>query len=170
MDAGMTQPNTLAHAVGKVAGFPPALRGHLITLLFTSQVKFAGTAGVRFIELQEGRAVLGLKNRRKVRNHIGGVHAAATALLAETATGAVFGMTLPDTHIPLLKRMKIDYVRRANGDLRAEAALSPEQRQQLLSQDKGELTVPVRVTDAAGEETVQCEMVWAWIPRKKPGA
>lgn len=163
----MTRPNTLARAVGKVAGFPPALRGHLITLLFTRQVKFAGTAGVRFLELAEGRAVLALRNRRKVQNHIGGVHAAATALLAETATGAVFGMTLPDTHLPLLKRMKIDYVRRAKGELRAEATLSGEQRQQLLSQDRGELAVPVRVMDSAGEETVQCEMIWAWIPRKK---
>ena len=31
-----------------------------------------------------------LENRKKVRNHIGGVHAAATALLGESVTGLAF--------------------------------------------------------------------------------
>jgi acyl-coenzyme A thioesterase PaaI-like protein len=102
-----------------------------------------------------------------VQNHIGGVHAAAMALLAETATGAVFGMTVPDTHLPLLKFMRVDYVKRANGSLRAEATLTPEQRQRLLTEDKGDLVVPVRVTDADGNEPIQVQMCWAWVPKRR---
>ena len=163
----MTARNVLSRAVAKVSSLPPSLRGHLITALFTRQVRFAGTGGVRFLELAEGRAVLDLRNRRKVRNHIGGVHAAAMALLAETATGAVLGMTIPDTHLPLLKSMKVDYVRRARGGLRAEATLPPEMRQRVLTEEKGDFAVPIRVTDEDGEEPIRCEMVWAWVPRKK---
>lgn len=163
----MSKSNALTRAVDKVMALPPLLRGHLITLLFTSQVRFAGTGGIKFVTLEEGRAVLTIRNRRKVQNHIGGIHAAAMALLAETATGAVLGMTIPDTHIPLLKSMHVDYVRRAKGNLRAEATLPPEMRARVLAEPKGDVAVPIRVTDEDGEEPIKCQMVWAWVPRKK---
>ena len=162
----MSKPNSLTRAVAKVAGYPAGLRNRLITFMFTFKVRFAGTGGCEFESLEEGRAVLRMKNRRKVQNHIGGVHAAGMALLAETATGAAFGMTIPDTHLPLLKTMHIDYVKRANGDLRAEATLTPEQRQQILTQEKGNVMVPVRVTDEDGNEPIQAQMTWAWVPKK----
>lgn len=163
----MAQANALSRVVAKVAGFPPGVRALLITTMFTSQVRFAGTGGVKFVELEEGRAVLTLRNQRKVQNHIRGVHAAAMALLAETATGAVLGMTIPDTHIPLLKTMHVDYVRRAKGALRAEATLPPELRQRVLTEEKGDVAVPIRVTDEDGQEPIRCQMVWAWVPKKR---
>ena len=163
----MAHANMLTRVVSKVAGFPPSLRSLLITRMFTWQVRFAGTGGIRFVELEEGRAVLIIRNRRKVQNHIGGIHAAAMALLAETATGAVLGMTIPDSHIPLLKTMHVDYVRRAKGALRAEATLPAEMRQRVLSEEKGDFAVPIRVTDEDGEEPIKCQMVWAWVPKKK---
>jgi uncharacterized protein (TIGR00369 family) len=163
----MSKPNSLSRAVAKVAGYPAGLRNRLITFMFTFKVRFAGTGGCEFESLEEGRAVLRMKNRRKVQNHIGGVHAAGMALLAETATGAAFGMTIPDTHLPLLKTMHIDYVKRANGDLRAEATLTPEQRQHILTQEKGNVMVPVRVTDEDGNEPIQAQMTWAWVPKKR---
>lgn len=163
----MTEPNRLSRVVAKVSGLSPSLRSLAITVAFTRQVRFAGTAGIRFLTLEEGRAVLQMKNRRKVQNHIGGVHAAAMALLAETATGAVLGMTLPDTHLPLLKSMHIDYVKRATGDLVAEATLPDDLRRRVLGEDKGDVTVPVKVTDSAGVTPIEVQMVWAWVPRKR---
>jgi uncharacterized protein (TIGR00369 family) len=165
----MANANRLSRVVGKLAGLPPGLRSLLVTLAFTRQVRFAGTARIRFLELAEGRALLALRNRRKVQNHIGGVHAAAMALLAETATGAVLGMTIPDTHLPLLKSMHIDYVRRATGGLRAEATLPEDLRRRVLTEEKGDFAVPVKVTDDNGEVPIQAQMVWAWVPKKKPG-
>jgi len=29
------------------------------------------------------------------------------------------------------------------------------------------LLVPVIVTDETGEQPIECEMVWAWVPKKK---
>lgn len=161
----MAPVNRLSRVVAKLSKFPAST--FLITKAFTSQVPFAGTGGIRFEVLEEGRAVLSIRNRRKVQNHIRGVHASAMGLLAETATGAVLGMTLPDDKIPLMKTMHIDYVRRAKGGLRAEATLTPEMRQRVLTEDKGDFAVPLRVTDEAGEEPLKAQMVWAWVPKKK---
>jgi acyl-coenzyme A thioesterase PaaI-like protein len=108
-----------------------------------------------------------MKNRGKVRNHIGGVHAAAMALLAETCTGAVFGLGLPPDKLPLLKKMEIDYVRRAQGALRAEATLALPQRRALANKERGDMVVPVKVTDSAGEEPIVCHMTWAWVQKKR---
>lgn len=66
---------------------PRRLRSRSLTLLLGSQVRFAGTARVRIHELGQERAILSLKNRRPVQNHIKGIHAAAMALLAESASG-----------------------------------------------------------------------------------
>ena len=163
----MNNPNQLSRVVAKTDKLPKALRRAAITAAFTYRVKFAGTGGIRFEELGEGRAVLNIRNRKKVQNHIGGVHAAAMALLAETATGAVLGMNVPDSHIPMLKSMHINYVRRAQGDLRAEATLDASQREMIRTQEKGDLAVPVKVTDSNGDEPIQCEFVWAWVPKRR---
>lgn len=162
----MAQPSLLNVAVTRINHLPAPLRRPLISSIFGFAVRFAGTGGVRFERLDEMRAVLHLRNRRKVRNHIGGIHAAAMALLAESATGAVFGINLPAGKLPLLKNMHIDYLRRANGDLRAEATLEMGQRLLMQNEERGEVTVAVRVTDSQGEEPIQCQMTWAWIPEK----
>lgn len=163
----MRPSNRLSRLVRKFDRLPPGLRAWLITFAFGGTVRFVRTAGLRFMELQEERALVLLPNRRKVQNHIGTAHAAAVALLGETATGAVFGMTVPDDKIPLLKNMRINYVKRSQGDLRAEATLPVELRMHIRSEDKGEAAIPVRITDQAGVETVECEFVWAWRPKKK---
>jgi len=163
----MSKPNALQRLVAAAGKLPAPLRKRAVTLGFTSQVRFAGTGGVRFEVLEEGRAVALMPNRGKVRNHIGGVHAAAMALLAETCSGAVFGLSLPPDKLPLLKSMHIDYVRRARGGLRAEATLALPQRRLLAKKERGEMVVPVKVSDANGEEPVVCQMTWAWVPKQR---
>lgn len=85
----------------------------------------------------------------------------------DSATGFVIGMNVPDSAVPVIKSAKIDYLKRATGTLRAEATLSGEQRRLIAAEPKGEVLVQCRVTDDAGIEPIQCEMIWAWIPRKR---
>jgi len=141
------------------------LRYWLLTWMFGRTVRFVRTAGVSFEDLSEERALLHIRNRKRVQNHIGSVHAAAMALLAETASGALLGMNVPDDRVPLLKSLQVDYVKRARGDLRAEATLDAAARVRILREEKGEITVPVRVTDESGEQPIQCRIVWAWVPK-----
>jgi acyl-coenzyme A thioesterase PaaI-like protein len=162
--------NNLNRIVARTAFLPAALRTTLLSRLFGRVVPLVGTAGLRYEELTPERVVVSIRNRRPVQNHIKGVHAAAMALLAETATGFAVGMNLPDDRLPLIKTLKVDYLKRTQGDMRAVASLTPEQVQLIRSTPKGEVLVPVTVTDASGQEPIRCEMLWAWVPKKPASA
>ncbi len=162
----MPKRNRLSRAVGAINLLPRRLRSRSLSLLLGSQVRFAGTARVRIHELGQERAILSLKNRRPVQNHIKGIHAAAMALLAESASGFLVGMNVPDDKLPLIKTMKIDYLKRAQGDLTAIATLEAGQIEQIRQQDKGEVRVAVLVSDENGNQPIACEMVWAWVGKK----
>ncbi|MEW9900258.1 DUF4442 domain-containing protein [Chitinivorax sp. PXF-14] len=163
----MSTSNQMSRLVGKLEGLPGGLRQGLQTFLLGNVVPFLGTARLRFEEVSPQRVVVSIKNRRRVQNHIKGVHAAAMALLAETATGFAVGMHLPDDKLPLIKTLRVDYLKRAQGNMKAVAQLRPEQIRAIVSEEKGEVTVPVTITDDSGESPIQCEMIWAWIPKKR---
>ena len=159
--------NKLGRIVCRLNRYSPALRVPLMSFFFGRVIKFAGTAKVRIDQLEFTQSKLVLKNRKRVQNHIGSVHAAATSLLGESATGFLIGMHVPDDKIPLLKSMHIDYLKRSTGDLTAVATVTDEQIERMRTDDKGNLTVKVVITDEAGIEPVACEFVWAWIPKKR---
>lgn len=163
----MSPDNKLSRLVSRINHAPSFCRSFLLSLLFGRTIKFAGTAGVTVLQLNKLQAILRLQNRRKVQNHIGSVHAAATALLGESASGFLIGMHVPDDRIPLLKSMQVQYLKRSTGDLTAQAQLSDEQIRLIQQTDKGEVTVPVLITDTAGVQPVQAEYVWAWVPKKR---
>lgn len=159
--------NRLSRSVAKIDGLPSALRTPARSLILGRIVKFVGTAGLSIEELTDSRAVVFVKNRPRVQNHIGGIHAAAMALIAETATGFVVGMNVPDAAVPVIKTMHIDFVRRAKGSLRAVAELDESQRQLILGTERGDVTPKITVTDEEGNEPMKCTMVWAWTPKRK---
>lgn len=161
----MPKRNRLALAASLVQRLPRRLHEPLLSRLFGSQVHFAGTARVRIQHMSHDEVRMSLANRRRVQNHIKGVHAAAMALLAESASGCVVGMNLPDDKLPLIRTLKVDYLKRASGSLRATATLDAEQRRAMQEQDRGEVVVPVTVIDERGEQPIRCEMRWAWVSR-----
>ncbi len=163
----MSTPNQLNRIVTQINRLPKMVRSTALSTFFGKMVKFTGTAGIRIESLEENKAVITLKNKKSVQNHIGSVHAVASILIAESATGYVVGMNIPDTSVPVIKTIRADYVKRAKGDMRAEATLSAEQISAMHTQEKGETVVPVTVTDADGKEPILMEMTWAWTPKKR---
>ena len=161
------RPTQLSRQLARFSGLPAVLRPGLTSFLLGQVVPMVGTARLHFEEVSSQRVVVTIRNRRKVQNHIKGVHAAAMALLAETATGFCVGMNLPDDKLPLIKTLHVDYLKRAQGDMKAVAQLSPEQIRMILTEDKGEVTVPVSITDESGQSPISCQMVWAWVPKKR---
>ena len=159
--------NRLQRALSRIEGLPRPLRTKARSFAIGRVVPFVGTAGIVVDALGTEGGTFLLANKRRVGNHIGGVHAAATALLAETASGLVLGVHVPDDKLPLLKSMHIDYVKRCRGALRAEAKLTPEQIAKVHAEPKGDVDVAVTVTDEGGGQPVVCQMVWAWVPNKK---
>lgn len=157
-------PNRLERQLDRLSDLPAFARTFFRGVVMHRAVPFTGTAGLDFLEMTTSRVEIGLKNEKKVQNHIGGIHASAMNLLAETATGMVVGMNVRDDCIPLAKELKMAFRKRVTGALRAVATLSEEQRAAMQASDKGELTVAVTVTDETGVNPVECEFVWAWIP------
>ena len=162
----MAVANRLNRVVALIYRLPVKWRPALLSRLFGSQVKLAGTAGIRVQEMTRQRATLSIANRRRVQNHIKGVHAAAMALLAESASGFLVAMNLPETKLPLIKTLQVDYRQRAVGALTAVASLTAEQIAAFEQQDRGELWVTVTVTDESGSAPIECAMLWAWITKK----
>ena len=145
---------------------PSFLRSPLLSYAFNSNIKYAGTTGIQIVEWNERQVVVNLKNRRKIQNHLGGIHATAMATLAESTSGMVFGIHVNDaTHIPLLKSMEIRYVKRAMGDLQAIATITQDQIDEIQSTSKGSSIIQVNVTDETGNEPILCEMEWAWTTK-----
>lgn len=159
--------NRFSKLVNKVNWFPKRIRPFLLTQFFTSKVKFAGTTGIAICDVSSQYVEINLANNKKVQNHIGGIHAVAAAVLAESATGIVFGMNVKDESLPLLKSMKIEYQRRMQGSLKAIATLNNEQQQLIQQSDKGSIVIPVNITDDSNEQPITCHMEWAWVPKKR---
>ncbi|MAG76355.1 MAG: DUF4442 domain-containing protein [Colwelliaceae bacterium] len=159
--------NKFSKAVSFIYKMPVFSQQYLLTKLFCSQVKYAGTSKVKLHKVTNNEVELSLANIKRVQNHIGGVHAVAASLLAESATGIVFGMNVPDSHLPLLKSMTVNYNRRMQGGLKAVAKLSDEQINEINSSEKGNILVPVTITDESGQEPIEVMMHWAWTPKKR---
>lgn len=163
----MPKKNRLARTVGLFGKLPSPLRVRATSLFMGRMVPYVGTSHLRIEEMTPDRVVVTVPNHPAVRNHIRGVHAAAMTLAAETATGFVVGMNVPDDRLPLMKSLQVAFRRRLEGALRVEAWLTAEQREQIAKEEKGDVVVGVRATDESGQEPIECEMIWAWIPKKR---
>ncbi len=155
--------STLRKAYDGMSKLPRRTRNRALQALFCTMVKYAGTSSVQFVDISPQRTVMRIRNRRKVQNHIGGLHAVAMALVGESATGVLVALNLPAGKIPVIKHMGIDYRKRCSGDLTATATLSPEQLAQMKTQDQGEVAVQVSFVDGEDKAPIEATMVWAWI-------
>jgi len=159
--------NQLSKIVDKLNKRPAWLRYRLLSFALGATVKFMGTAGIKCMHLSAEKAIFRLNNKKKIRNHIGTVHAAASALVAETATGMALGMHIPDGRIPVLKTMNVEYLKRSIGGLTAEAHLTQAQIELLHSDEKGSFIIACKVIDDAGNKPINCQLEWAWTPARR---
>ena len=163
----MTTTNRLSKLVKATAKLPKGIRSTLWSKAFGRIVPMVGSANIRYLEVSHDKVVVKIENHRAMQNHIGQVHACAMALLAETATGFVTGMNVPDSCIVLIKSLKVDFKRPSKGAMTAIATLTDEQQKLMQSSEKGETLVSVVVTDESNEEPIQCEMLWAWVAKSQ---
>ncbi len=162
--------NKMYRSLGRLNKLPAAWREPVQTRLMGRFVPFLATAGLRFETISREAVRVSLRNRRPVQNHIQGIHACATALLAETATGFAVQMNIPDDKLILLKSMHIQYTKRAEGNLYAVARISDDMAARLQAEERGNFSVPCEVGDESGEAPVVVEMVWAWVTKKPADA
>ena len=168
-DQAQPASSRLARKVAQLERLPRFLQLPLLNLAIHRAIPFTASGAVELLEIDARHCLMRIRSQRRVHNHIQGIHAAAAALLAETASGLAFGWHLPDDKLPLLKRMNIRYVALVEGDLQAIASVDLADRKRMQEEPRGDIVVNVTLTDSAGNHPIDCRMEWAWIPKQTQG-
>ncbi|HRP07069.1 MAG TPA: hotdog fold domain-containing protein [Gemmatimonadales bacterium] len=118
-------------------------------------VPYSGSIGARVVSLEPGRAVLTLRDRRAVRQHLGAVHAIALANLAELSSGMAMLSALPPGVRGIVTSISIRYHKKARGLLTATGEADPPAV-------SAQVEAPARaeIHDQAGELVAQATVTW----------
>ncbi|HSY08412.1 MAG TPA: hotdog fold domain-containing protein [Steroidobacteraceae bacterium] len=122
---------------------------------------YFATIRPRFIELRPGFCKVGMLSRRRVHNHLGAIHALALGNLCELAAGMVTEVTTPPATRWIPRGMTIEYLRKAESEVRATARLDKSDWAA-----PGNVAVPVSVTDRNGNEVVRAVITMHISPGK----
>jgi len=142
----------------RLSGLPLGKR--LFALLLGRLVPYTGTLGARVEELGPGRAVVTMRERRALRNHLRSIHAAALLNLGELATGLALNYALPADARAILVSLCMDYHKKARGTITATChAPVPE------SAEEREYAVEAALRDASGEVVATARARWRVGPR-----
>lgn len=108
---------------------------------------YFATIKPNFDELSAGFCSAKIKNRRKVHNHIGTIHAIAQCNLAELCAGVMVDATVPKSHRWIPKGMTVNYLAKVDTDVRAVAEITMPRQWQ----EKEDLIVPVKLYNSRDE-------------------
>ena len=114
--------------------------------------------GIRIVRIapDSSDVVLRLRDRRRNRNYGGSVHGGVILALAESVHGvAVLWQFHPAVHSMVSKEVRLEFLKRARGELRTRFGLTEEMRRsidrELRENRKCERELSSEVTNRAGE-------------------
>ncbi|MBU8976655.1 DUF4442 domain-containing protein [Lysobacter sp. MMG2] len=124
---------------------------------------YFGTIAPRIVSLEPGRCEVRIRDRRRVHNHIGTVHAIALCNLAELAAGVMTDASLPPSMRWIPKGMTVEYLKKATGTMHGVA--TPDVA--LVESTNGyDLPVTVLVSNDAGEAVFRASIMMWVSPRR----
>ena len=132
----------------------------LFTLAICTKSPYFASIKPKLIELKPGHSEWSMKKRRSVENHIGTVHALAMGTLCELAAGTLIEVSLSNRKRWIPKEMHIEYLAKANTDLRALAVISDQ-----ALDTTGDTPVVVNVIDLDGTVVVRAK-INMWVSDK----
>jgi acyl-coenzyme A thioesterase PaaI-like protein len=151
---------TLTNAWARLAPLP--FGTWLFSKLLGFMNPYSGAVGARVVTLEPGYAVLRLRDRRGVRNHLDSVHAIALANVAEMASGLAMLAALPVGARGIVAAIRIEYLKKARGTLVAESRIIlPD-----VTRD-GTHDFTSEVRDAAGDVVARATVTWKLGPDKR---
>jgi len=124
-------------------------------------IPYTGSISPRVEVLERGHSIVRLEDRRAVRNHLASVHAIALANIGEFSTGLALISQMPDGMRAILGSLKIDYLKKARGRLKAEARCGD-----VRPGEKAEHLVVGEIFDAEKNLVARVEAKWVVGPEK----
>lgn len=159
--------NQLNSVLRKLAKLPEAMRAPAFNLFFGRFSPFYASLRVKVVDITPGHVTLALRNRRRTRNHLRGIHAIAALLPAEYAAGLVCGQTVPRGSVVVVRGLSCEIRKPIRGDITATARLTDDQRAALGNQPKGDMKLAFTITGGDGEAPIEGVADMAWFPHKR---
>lgn len=132
----------------------------LFSRLLGRFVPYSGTIRPFVLELGVGHAIVELRERRALRNHLRSVHAIALANLGELASGLAMALALPPDVRGIPVRLEIDYLKKARGRLVCTGSAAPPAA---IAQDT-EAEAHAEISDLAGDVVARVVVSWRLSP------
>jgi uncharacterized protein (TIGR00369 family) len=134
----------------------------IFSFLLGRMTPYSGSIGARVAELEPGFCRVTLRDRRRVRNHLGSIHAMALANVAEMASGLAVLVGLPADVQGIVTGFSITYLKKARGLLSAEC-----RAERLNVTAAQEYEAQVAVSDAQGDVVARATARWRLRPVPK---
>ncbi len=135
----------------------------LFSFLVGRVVPYSGSIGAFVEELRPGYACLTLKDRRKVRNHLGSVHAIALANLGELTTGLAAMAGMPAKTRGILRGLEVSFEKKARGRLISTCSCTSEV---VAPEANTEYSFQAEIRDQAGDIVALITTLWVIGPEK----
>lgn len=135
---------------------PVALKA--LEKLFNSGIPFNNLHKFKFIELSDKKTLLKLPYIKANKNHLGGIHACASATLGEYPAGLTLIKRFGSSKYRLvMSKMQADYIKQAKEELYGIVEIEEEEFErietELQEQDKSEITI-VTTIQTKDEEVI----------------
>ena len=133
----------------------------LFSRAFALRAPYFRSVRPRFTVIEPNHAELVVRDRRRVHNHLGTIHAIALCNGLEAAMGALAEASIPQGRRWIPKGMEVSYVAKANSDVTCVAETDPE------AWTGADPDVPVRVRGIRDDGTVVVEgVIRLWVTDK----
>lgn len=151
--------NRLAALYARVRRYPLGTR--LFSRAVTWRAPYFASISPHIRELRSGLCEVAIRDRRAVHNHLGTVNAIALCAMCELAAGTMVEASLPTSLRWIPRGMSVRYLKKAEGALLARAEAPPFE-----ATLHGDVIVPVRVTNRAGEAVMEADITMYVSPRR----
>lgn len=121
----MASENTALTAWRRLAGLP--LGRWLYSRVVCLRAPYFASISPLILEVEADHVTARVRKRRKVKNHIGTVHALACANLCELCAGVLMAAAIPVNRRWIPRGMTIEYLAKAASDVTATARLPATQ-------------------------------------------